>query len=151
MSSQHIPHQFIIEEHKPTKDFNFDKSNLVVKDFDFRLHFALDFQHGNEKYNLDYKRENEVYIPKGDYNGRKDIPRAGMTVISGENINPYRAIHENLGYNTLGELIQDKFVGFSLEKSLDRLKKDNSQENYNFYQERCRNGFKIIITPQNQL
>jgi hypothetical protein len=150
MSSEHIPHELIIEEHLPTRDFNFDKSNLVLKDFDFRLHFAIDFQHGSEKYNLDYKKENEVYILKGNYNGRKDIPRAGMTVISGADINPYKTIYENLRYNTLEELIKDKFIGFSLEKNLNKLKQDNSQENYNFYQERCRDGFKIITTPENQ-
>jgi hypothetical protein len=152
MSSEHIAHQFIIEEHEPTKDFNFDKSNLVLKDFDFRLHFALDFQHESEKYNLDYKRENEVYILKGNYNGRGDIPRAGMTIISGEDINPYKPIYENLGCNTLEELIKNKFNGYSLESNLKRLKQDNSQENYRFYEERCGNGFNIItITkPENQ-
>jgi len=27
-------------------------------------------------------------------NGRGDIPRAGMTIISGENINPYKPIYK---------------------------------------------------------
>lgn len=150
MSSEHIPHELIIEEHKPTKDFNFDKSNLVLKDFDFRLHFALDFQHGNERYHLDYKKENEVHIFEGRYDGRKDTPNAQIIRISGEKINPYKNLNENLGYNDLEELIRNRFMGFSLEKNINQLRQDNSRENYRSYLERYENKLNIITKFQNQ-
>ncbi|MCX6750817.1 MAG: hypothetical protein NTZ83_05140 [Candidatus Pacearchaeota archaeon] len=151
MSSHNIKHDFVIEEHPPTKDFNFNKSYLVLKDFNYRLHFALEFQHEGEEYSLDYKRENEVYIFKGKYNGREDIPRAGMIIIPGENINPYKPIYKNLGYNTLEELIKDKFKGYSLESNLNRLKQDNSEENFRSYQKRYGDEFNINPKPQNPL
>jgi hypothetical protein len=140
MSSQHISNQFIIEEHGPTKEFPFN-----------RLHFVLEFQNKDREYSLNYKKCNEVYISNGNYNGREDIPQVGRIKIPGEKINPYKSIHENLGYTILEELIQDKFVGFSLEKSLNRLKSDNSQEKFKLYNNVYGNGFKIIIKPQNQL
>jgi hypothetical protein len=150
MSSIHIPHQFIIEEHLPTKDFTYEKSNLVLKNFNFnRLHFALELQHQGEKYTLDYKKENEVYIYRGDYSEREDIPSAGRIIMPGEKINPYKPIYRNLGYDTLEDLIKDKFIEFSLEKNLDRLKQDNSKENYKFYKERYKDEFNIITIPQN--
>ena len=150
MSSQHIPHQFIIEEHLPAKDFNFDKSNLVLKDFDFRLHFAIEFQHNDEKFGINYKRENEVHIFEGEYNGRKDILQAGIIKIPGEKINPFMPLYRNLGYDSLEDLIKDKFKGFSLEKTINRLKNDNNIENFKDYQRRNGEDFKIITTPQNQ-
>jgi len=143
----HIPYKFIIEEQLPTKDFNFDKSTLVLKDFDFRLHFALDFQNKDEKYGLDYKRENEVHIFYGGYNGRTDIQNAQIIRVSGEKINPFIPLYKNLGYNSLEDLIKDKFKGYSLEKNLKRLKQDNSIENYKAYKQRCGENFNIIIKP----
>jgi hypothetical protein len=151
MNVRGIPHEYIIEELSPTKDFNFNKSYLELKNFDYRLHFALGFQHGGEEYAIDYKRENEVHIFKGKYNGRGDIPRAGIIRIPGKNINPYKPIYKNLGYDTLEDLIKDKFIGFSLEKNLNRLKQDNSKENYSSYKERYGENLKIITKPQNLL
>jgi hypothetical protein len=152
MSSKDINNQFIIEEHLPTKDFNFDKSDLVLKDFKFnRLHFTIEFQHSNKNYILNFKRENEVYILEGEYNGREEIPRASMIKIPGEKINSYIPLYKNLGYATLDDLIKSKFNGYSLESNLKRLKQDNSEENYKFYKKRCDEEFNIITTPQNQL
>lgn len=140
MSSNNIKHNIVVEEHFPTKEFPFN-----------RLHFALEFQSKDKRYSLNYKKCNEVYISGGDYNGREDIPQAGMIRISGENLNPYKSIYENLGYDSLEELIKNKFIGFSLEKNLSRLKQDNSQENFRLYDKIYGNGFKIITTPENQL
>jgi hypothetical protein len=138
MSSNNIEHNIVIEEHLPTKEFPFN-----------RLHFALEFQDKDKKYSLNYKKCNEVHISGGNYNGREDIPQAGIIRISGADINPYKPIHENLGYNTLEGLIKDKFIGFSLEKNLDRLKQDNSEENYRFYKKRYGENFNFITKFQN--
>lgn len=151
MSSKGIKHDLIIEEHAPAKDFNFDKSKLVIKDFDYRLHFGIDFLYKGEKWGIDYKRENEVYIIKGGYNGREDMPKISIIKMHGEEINPYRAIHKNLGYNSLEELIANKFKGFSLEKNISRLKQDNNLNNFKEYKKRNGDNFKIIIKSQNQL
>jgi len=148
MLSRHMPYNLIIEELLPTKDFNFDKSNLVLKDFNFnRLHFALEFQQNGGKCGIDYKRENEIYIFEGGYNGREDIPIAKTMKIPGEKINPYKPVHQNLGYDSLEDLIKNKFNGYSLESNLNRLKKDNSKENYRAYKQRYGEELKIIIKP----
>ncbi len=150
--SRKVDYDFVIEENPPTKDFNFDKSNLVLRDFNFnRIHFAVEFKLGKRKYFLNYKRENEVHIFEGNYNGREDIPTMNILRIPGKTINPQKPIHVNLGYKTFEELIKNKFKGYSLEKNIERLKKDNSLENYEFYKKRYGENFNIIITPQNQL
>lgn len=139
ISSQHIPHKFVIEEHLPTKEFDFN-----------RLHFAIEFEHENKDYVINFKRGNEVYIFEGKYNGRKDIPRASMIKIPGTNINPYKTLNDNLGYNNLEALTKDKFVNYSLEKNLKRLKQDNSKIKYDLYRQKYGKEFNIITGPQNQ-
>ncbi len=138
--SKNTPYFFVIEEHLPTQEFPFN-----------RLHFALEFQYENKKYALNYKRCNEVYLYEGDYKGREDIPLAQIIRVSGESINPYRPLYKNLGYTTLNDLIKNKFKGYSLESNLNRLKQDNSEENYKLFKERYGEEFKIILKPQNQL
>jgi len=148
IASRNIPYTLIIEELLPTKDFNFDKSNLVLKYFNFnRLHFTLEFQDTEGKYVINHKRENEVHIFKGEYGGRKDIPVAQIIKIPGEKINPDKPIYKNLGYGSLEDLIKNQFKGYSLEENLERLKKDNSLENYEHYKKRYGEKVKIIITP----
>lgn len=140
LSSREIPYILVIEEHLPTKEFNFN-----------RLHFAIEFYQGNEKYVLNYKRINEVYISKGEYNGREDIPREQLIKISGENLSSKKTVYENLGYKSLEDLIKNKFKGYSLESNLNRLKRDNSKENYELYKQKFGDGFNIITKPENQL
>jgi hypothetical protein len=139
MSSKNIPHQFIIEEYLPIQQFNFN-----------RLHFAIEFQTGNENYALDYKKNNEVNIIKGKYNGRSDLQKVSRIFIPGEIINPFKTINESLGYSSLEDLTKDKFTGYSLEKNLNRLKQDNFKENYEMYQRVYGEEFKILIESQNQ-
>ena len=134
MASKSIPYFFVIEEHLPTSEFNFN-----------RLHFALDFQHKNIKYFLNYKKANEVHIGKGEYIGRQDIPLSQIIRIPGEIINPYRPICKSLGYDTLNDLIKDKFNDYSLELNIKRLKQDNSKENYISHKKECGDKFKIIL------
>ncbi len=147
MNLKGIEHDLIIEEHSPSKDFNFDKSKKVIKDFDYRLHFGIDFLYNKEKWGIDYRRENEVYILKGGYAGREDIQRSSLTIINGKNLSPDKPIYETLGYNSLQELIKDKFNGFSLEKNISRLNKDNDIQNFEEYKKRNGKGFKIVIIP----
>jgi hypothetical protein len=132
MSSKKIPHSFVIEEHLPTPEFPFN-----------RLHFALEFKNGNQDYVIDYKGENEVHIYMGKYNGRKDIPSAQIIRILGDKINPYKALFKSLGYDTI-EGIKNKFLGYSLEANLSRLKQDNSTENYRDYLRRNGENLKVI-------
>lgn len=147
MNLKGIEHDLIIEEHSPSKDFNFDKSKKVIKNFDYRLHFGIDFLYDKEKWGIDYKRENEVYILKGGYTGRGDIPRSSITRINGKNLSPNKPLYETLGYNSLQELIKDKFNGFSLEKNICRLNKDNDIQNFEEYKKRNGKRFKIVIIP----
>lgn len=148
LSLRNILYTLVIEEHQPTKDLNFDRFNLVVKNFDYnRLHFAVEF----DEITINYKRENEVYISKGNYNGREEIPMAQILRVPGEIIDPQKSIHESLGYNSLEDLIKDRFRGFSLEKNLERLKMDNNLENYKAYKERNGEEFKIFTELQNPL
>jgi hypothetical protein len=140
LSQEGIPHEFVIEEHLPTENFNFN-----------RLHFVIEFKNTHKNYVLNYKRGNEVYIFEGNYNGREDLPLAQIIRIPGEKINPNKTISENLGYNTLEELTKDKFIGYSLEKNINRLKQDNFKENYEAYKKRFGNELNIITKPQNQL
>jgi hypothetical protein len=139
MSSKKIIHKFVIEEHLPTKDFNFN-----------RLHFAIEFQHENKDYTLNYKKENEVYIYEGNYNGREDIPREKIIRIPGEKISPGKSLNKSLGYNTLEDLLRGIFSNYSLEKNIARLKKDNSKKNYEFYKEKFGKEFNIITKLENQ-
>lgn len=139
MLVRNIPHTLVIEEHLPTKEFNFN-----------RLHFALEFQNENKKYTLNYKRCNEVYLSEGNYNGREDIPRAQFIRIPGESIDPDKSLSENLGYKKLEDLIKNKFKGYSLESNLNRLKQDNSEENYKLYNAKYGGDLQLIIIPQNQ-
>lgn len=137
--SKKIKYIFTIEEHKPTSDFNFN-----------RLHFALEFKFKNKKYFLNYKNGNEVHVYEGSYNGREDIPMEQIIRIPGKIINPNKPIYKSLGYNTLEDLIKDKFKGYSLESNLNRLKRDNSLQNYELYKQKYGDNFNVIITPQNQ-
>jgi hypothetical protein len=136
MSSNEIKHDFIIEEHLPTKEFNFS-----------RLHFVLEFQNEDKEYVLNYKRGNEVQIFEGKYNGRKDIPCAQIIRVSGKEINPEKTLSENIGYNNLEDLIKSKFKGYSLKSNLNRLKQDNSKENYKLYKAKYGEKFNIILEP----
>jgi len=148
ISSKNMHYTLVIEELLPAKDFNFDKSNLVLKDFNFnRLHFTLEFQDTGGKYVINYKRENEVCILKGEYGGRKDIPVAQIIRIPGEKINPDKPIYRNLGYGSLEDLIENQFKGYSLGENLERLKKDNSLENYGHYKKRYGEKVRISLTP----
>ena len=54
MFSREIPYSFVIEEHLPTQEFNFN-----------RLHFVLEFQNANKTYVLNYKRGDEVHLFEG--------------------------------------------------------------------------------------
>jgi len=138
-SANDIKHNLVIEEHLPTKDFNFN-----------RLHFVIEYSINGGINTLNYKTLNKVYLSEGEYSGRKDIPRASMIKIPGETINPYKSIYENLGYRSLDELTKNKFIGYSLEKNLNRLKQDNFRKNYEMYNREYGDNLNIIILPQNQ-
>jgi hypothetical protein len=136
--SRKINYIFAIEEHKPTPGFNFN-----------RLHFVLEFQYKNKNYFLNYKKANEVYVYEGNYNGREDIPMAQIIRVPGKEINPKKPIYKSLGYDNLEDLIKDKFKGYSLESNLNRLKRDNSKENYDAYKKAFGDDLILITTPQN--
>lgn len=140
MKANNLEYGMIIEEYLPTKDFAFN-----------RLHFVLEFKDKEEKYTLNYKGCNIVYVEKGEYTGRKDMPQAQIIKIPGEKIDPNKTIYENLGYKNLEEFCEKKLKGYCLEKNLGRLKKDNTMENYYGYKKNF--GEDLIINPQssNQL
>ena len=136
IASRDIPYFFIIEEHLPTTNFDFN-----------RLHFVLEFQSRDRQYFLNYKKDNEVHIGEGKYEGRKDIPLSQIKRISGEKINPYKPIYQNFGYETLNAFIENEFNGYSLESNLQRLKLDNSVTNFNKHEKECGKNFKVILKP----
>lgn len=130
--SKNIPYTLVIEEHLPTKEFKFN-----------RLHFVLEFEYDKNKYFLNYKRCNDVYIYEGVYNGRRDIPFAQIMRIPGKKINPNKSLHENLNYNNLEDLLKKEFRDYSLKTNLMRLKQDNSKENYYLFKQKYGENFII--------
>lgn len=133
LSSDNIPYEVVIEEYPPTPEFNFN-----------RVHFYIIFQNSNEDCVINYKRENEVYVFEGKYNGIDNSSKDMIFKIPGNIINPYRNLSKNIEYANLKELIKDKFANYSLEKNLNKLKQDNSKENYESYKKRCGEEFSII-------
>ncbi len=139
MSEKKIPHKLVIEEHLPSNGFDFN-----------RLHFVIEFQNNNEQskeYFLNYKRANEVYLLEGKYNGRQDLPLAQILKIQGLKLNPKDPIYASFGYKTLEEFLKEKFKGYSLDSNINRLKKDNSIENYQSYKHKFGEDFSIITKP----
>jgi hypothetical protein len=114
------------------------------------LHFVIEFQNNDKQskeYFLNYKRANEVYLLEGKYNGRQDLPLAQILKIQGLKLNPKNPLYVNLGYKTLEEFSKENFKGYSLEKNISRLKKDNSIENYQKYKQKFGEDFLIITKP----
>ena len=139
ISKKKIPHKLVIEEHLPSNGFDFN-----------RLHFVIEFQNNDKQskeYFLNYKRANEVYLLEGKYNGRQDLPLAQILKIQGLKLNPKNPLYVNLGYKTLEEFSKENFKGYSLEKNISRLKKDNSIENYQKYKQKFGEDFLIITKP----
>ncbi len=128
MSQKDIPHEWIIEEYLPTKDFNFN-----------RLHFALEFKYDNRLHVLNYKKLNDVYIYEGEYNGGKDLPLAQIIKFPSKQINFNKSLHEIINNSNIGSRLKN----YSLEKNLSRLKQDNSIDNYNNFKQE--NGENFII------
>lgn len=129
MNQSYIPHKWVVEQHFPSKEFDF-----------FRLHFLLEFEENNETYVLNYKKANEVYIYNGKYNGRKDLISKEIIRIPSEEINLKKSLYENIFDSNLTEKIRE----YSLEKNLERLKKDNSVENFENFKKLYGNHFKIF-------
>jgi len=128
MNQNNISHRWIIEEYLPTKDFNFN-----------RLHFALEFEYNNESYVLDYKKDNDVYIYEGEYNGRNDLPTAQIIKFPSKQINFNKSLHEIISNSNIGSRLEN----YSLKSNLNRLKQDNSLENYNNFKQENRENFII--------
>lgn len=128
MSQKNIPHEWVIKEYLPTKDFNFN-----------RLHFVLEFKCNNESYAIDYKTLNDVYIYEGGYNGREDLPLAKTIRVPNKQINLNKSLHEIISNSNLGSRLEN----YSLKSNLNRLKQDNSMENYNNFKQE--NGENFII------
>jgi len=131
LTQNNIKNNLVIEEHLPTKEFNFN-----------RLHFALDFLDETGKYFLNYEQENKAYVCVGEYSGRKDIPQAKIIKISGALIKPDKSLYENLK-ESLEKLFNGFSTGYSLEKNLQRLKEDNKAENYFRYKKNFGENFII--------
>lgn len=136
LTQNNINNTFVIEEHFPTKEFNFN-----------RLHFALNFTDKTGAYHINYKNGNNVYIDLEAYPGRKDIPQAQIIKISGASIHPDKPLHENLKYFSLEKLLTNITIGYSLEKNLQRLKEDNYKENYYQYKQKYGEGLRINLQP----
>jgi len=128
-----LPHEWIIEEILPTKEFNFS-----------RLHFILEFKEDNHFYSIDYKRNNEVYIFNGKYNGREDLQIKQTIRIQNHQINLEKSLYENINNSQLSNLLKN----YSLEANLNRLKQDNYIENYERFKRIFGENF-IIKQSQN--
>ena len=128
MNQSNLPHEWVIKEYLPTKNFNFN-----------RLHFVLEFKYNNKLHVLNYKKLKEVYIYEGKRNQKEDLPIAQIIRIPSKQINLDKSLYEIISnFN-----IDSRLENYSLESNLNRLKQDNSLENYyNFKQE---NGKGFII------
>ncbi len=128
MFQNKILHNWVIEEHLPTKDFDFN-----------RLHFVLEFENNKKTNVLNYKELNKVYLYEGIYNRREDLPSSQIIKFSSDKIDFEKSLQENL----IDMDITKKLNGYSLEKNLNRLKQDNFIEYYNNFKEENGNKFKI--------
>ncbi len=115
LSLNNLPHEWIIEEILPTKKFNFN-----------RLHFALEFNLHDKLYVIDYKRNNEVYVFKGNYNRRENLPIKQIIRFPDDQIDLEKSLYENINNSNLKSYLKD----YSLKENINKLKRDNSPENY---------------------
>ena len=115
MNQHYISHRWVIEEYSPTEHFDFN-----------RLHFVLEFIHDKRMYVLNYQKLNDVYIYEGKYKGRKDLPNLQMMRIPKKKIHFNRSLHRNISNSD----IESRLKNYSLEKNINRLKQDNSIENF---------------------
>ncbi len=115
LSLNNLPHEWVIEKHLSTEDFNLN-----------RLHFVLEFNLHKKQYVIDYKRANDVYVYEGKYDGKEVLLKKQGIRIPDNKINLEESLYENMKNSNP----KNYLVGYLLEKNINRLKQDNSQENY---------------------
>ncbi len=123
-----------IEEHEKTREFPFN-----------RLHFAVEFTDPTGKYYINYHSGNIAKVGRGEYDGRKDIRQVKFVRFPGSKIRSDRPLHTNLGYESIEKALKSIFPGFNLETQIERLKADNTPENYNNYQKRFGGSLNVDI------
>lgn len=108
----------VIEEHKaPWFPFN-------------RLHFAIEFIYGGERYYLDFEKMTTVTFGRGSYeNPNKKIELVKVMRVAGERISPMEPLHVSLGLASPEEF-GDMFVGYRFREPLDRIMEDNTNRKY---------------------
>ena len=134
MDQNNIPHQWVVEEYLPTENFNFN-----------RLHFVLEFKHNDKLYVLNYQKLNDVYIHEGGYNGRPDLPAHQTIKFPSKQIDFNKSLHKNITNSNL----VTRLGNYSLKNNLNKLKQDNSMENYNNFKKLYGENF-IIKEPESQ-
>ncbi len=109
---------FIIEElREPWLPFN-------------RLHMAVEFIFGGDKYFLDFEKQNRVIFGKGSYtNSNGQIKSIKILRVPEERMSPMEPLHVNLGFSSPEEL-GDMFTGYSFRVPLERMKADNTKRTY---------------------
>ena len=128
-----VDYNLVIEEHKKTANFPFN-----------RLHFVIEFNDQTGDYFINYAKLDIVEIAKGPYSSHPNLEQARILRIPGEQIDPDKPIHKILGLDSLDDLGKF-FEGYQLTPQLERIKRDNNPETYQNYKAVCGNDLKINI------
>lgn len=128
LNQNKIPYSLSITENLPEKHFDFN-----------RIHFILRLNYQNAPLYIDYKRNNEVYLSR-EFPEKNSRIIKQVIQIPGEEIDIKKSLQENIKNSSKGKFLKS----FSLDKNINRLKKDNSPENYDSFIEHYGNELRII-------
>lgn len=106
------------------------------------IHLAMEFETEKGVVSVNHLGKEKVEIWPGAYKERVAAKRAMHPIrMPVQKINPDLPIHKSLGFKSREECTR-MFEGYSLRKHLDRMKQDNTLDNYSKFLESSR-GFEI--------
>ena len=85
---------------------------------------------------------NITKIGRGYYIRHSTNPQAQIIRVPSWAIEPNKPLHEIFGFRSVEDL-EKTFKGYSSKVQIERMKKDNNEENWNRYVEATKNGPKI--------
>ena len=108
-----------------------------------RVHFALEFSDGKTPRFIDFSHGMHVRYGIGEYrHHNSDLEQISIRRSPGGDIKPELPLHQSLGCNLL-EHIDGYFVDFSLDVVIERLKQDNTEKNYEAFEQKHGDGLLL--------
>lgn len=105
-----------------------------------RLHFAIELTYEKETYFIDFITMNRVLLGKGQFKNYKDgLIESLQTIKIADEMDPEKNLFENIPTH-LG-----RSKNFQLDLQLERLKKDNTAENYARYLSALENNNRLYL------